>query len=58
MNHTTANNGDEGDDAESHLQEVGDDVDLESTAEEDPLTLDPSISFSNLPSSLLSTHML
>lgn len=58
MNHTTANNGDEADDAEAHLQEVGDDVDLDSTAEEDPLTLDPSTSFSNLPSSLVSAHML
>ena len=49
MNHTTANNGDETEDAESHLQEVVDEVDLDSAAEEDPLTLDPSTSSPNIP---------
>ena len=36
------NNGDEAEDPVSHLQEVVDDVDLDSATEEDPLTLDPS----------------
>lgn len=44
MDHTTANNGDEADEADSHIHEVVDDVELDSTAEEEPLTLDPSIS--------------
>ena len=42
MNDTTANNGDEAEDPESHLQEVVDELDLDSATEEDPLTLDPS----------------
>lgn len=44
MNDTTADNGDEAEDPASHLQEVVDEVDLESATEEDPLTLDPSTS--------------
>lgn len=44
----TTNNGDEAEDPESHLQEVVDDVDLESATEEDPLTLDPSTIISTL----------
>lgn len=42
MNDTTTNDGDEAEDPASHLQEVVDDVDLDSATEEDPLTLDPS----------------
>lgn len=38
---TTTNNGDEADDPESHLQDVVNDVDLDSATEEEPLTLDP-----------------
>ena len=38
------NEGDEAEDPESHLQEVVDDIDLDSVTEEDPLTLDPSTS--------------
>ena len=49
MNHATTTNGDEAEEPESHLQEVVDEVDLDSVTEEDPLTLDPSTS---LPSSL------
>ena len=45
MNEASATNGDEAEDPESHLQEVVDDVDLDSATEEDPLTLDPSIFF-------------
>ncbi|CAD6574844.1 MAG: anaphase promoting complex subunit doc1 [Alectoria sarmentosa] len=41
MNDTTSNNGDEAENPESHLQEVVDDVDLDSATEGDPLTLDP-----------------
>ena len=44
MNHATVTNGDEPEEPESHLQEVVDEVDLDSVTEEDPLTLDPSIS--------------
>lgn len=44
MNDNNANNGDEAEDPVSHLQEVVDDVDLDSATEEDPLTLDPSTS--------------
>ncbi len=51
MNDTTNNNGDEAEDPVSHLQEVVDEVDLDSATEEDPLTLDPSIQHS-LPSPL------
>ena len=51
MDDTTANNGDEAEDPVSHLQEVVDDVDLDSGTEEDPLTLDPSTSL--LPNPLL-----
>lgn len=58
MNHTTATNGDEADEAESHIHEVVDDVDLDSAAEEEPLTLDPSTSFSNLPFSLSSRDVV
>ena len=42
MNHPTTTNGDEAEEPESHLQEVVDEVDLDSVTEEDPLTLDPS----------------
>ena len=42
MNHATAISGDEPEEPESHLQEVVDEVDLDSVTEEDPLTLDPS----------------
>ena len=49
MNHTTVNNGDEADEAESHIHEVVDDVELDSAAEEEPLTLDPSISSLDIP---------
>lgn len=52
MNDTTADNGDEAEDPASHLQEVVDEVDLESATEEDPLTLDPSTSSSDIPFSL------
>ncbi len=44
MNDTTNNNGDEAEDPVSHLQEVVDEVDLDSATEEDPLTLDSSTS--------------
>lgn len=49
MDDTTANNGDEAEDPVSHLQEVVDDVDLDSATEEDPLTLDPSTSLLQNP---------
>ena len=49
MNDAPTNNGDEAEDPESHLQEVVDEVDLDSATEEDPLTLDPSTSSSNIP---------
>ena len=42
MNHATTTSGDEPEEPESHLQEVVDEVDLDSVTEEDPLTLDPS----------------
>ena len=42
VNDAAGNNGDETEDPVSHLQEVVDEVDLDSATEEDPLTLDPS----------------
>ena len=53
MNHATTTNGDEAEEPESHLQEVVDEVDLDSVTEEDPLTLDPSTSPFNNPSLFL-----
>lgn len=53
-NHATVTNGDETEEPESHLQEVVDEVDLDSVTEEDPLTLDPSIS---LPPSFSPLHI-
>ena len=58
MNDTTSNNGDEAENPESHLQEVVDDVDLDSATEGDPPTLDPSTSSSNISFSLLCRHAL
>ena len=49
INDATANNGDEAEDPESHLQEVVDELDLDSATEEDPLTLDPSTPPPNIP---------
>lgn len=57
MNHTTVNNGDEAGEADSHIHEVVDDVELDSAAEEEPLTLDPSTSSLNIPL-LSSRHLL
>lgn len=57
MNDNNANNGDEAEDPVSHLQEVVDDVDLDSATEEDPLTLDPSTSPPSYTSSYSSVHM-
>ena len=54
---TTTNNGDEADDPESHLQDVVNDVDLDSATEEEPLTLDPSTYFPSIHS-LLSPLLL
>lgn len=62
MNDTGINNNDEAEDPGSHLQEVVndvvDDVDLDSATEEDALTLDPSTSSSTPTFTSLSLSLL